>query len=484
VLTITIAACGSDSKKSESSSAPSTAAASSTAATTPGSTGGTAGSTAGTTGTGGSQTTTAGSSGTSGGGTPNAPGREEAIAKATETVKNDPLYGKVGSGLTRGVTDTEVTIGCIFESANYSGFQDGINADFSAGAANGRTLKVLPCEDDGGDPANTLQIAKRLVEQDKVFGIITATQGMSPAVATYLNDNEVPYIGWGFVDAFCGKRWAFGFDGCLNGLFSDPKDVPHAFVNPYLVQPMVEASGIPPKDVKAAIIGSDNDAGRGGNANYTQLFENLGATVVYAEAVVPVPGPTTDYTPFVQAALAKDPNIILISTQFSDVGGLTAALKAAGYKGSIMNFVAYVPGLLDSLPQLAQALDGTYVLASLVPQESQNGYIKIVEQDLQKSGAANGTFITFGASLGYLMGDQMKAMIAASGKDLNTKTFDAAINGDDYTYHSPGEGGPCSISFPGAHFFSASGSSLLKVVSSKFEVTSPYTCYPPTEVKR
>lgn len=455
VMALAVAACGSD-KKTDNTTAPTTAP----GTTTPG-------------------TTTPG-----GTGTPNAPGRVEAIAAADAKVKDLPLGGKAASGLTRGITDTTVKIGCIFEVNNYAGFEEAIKARFGSGDVNGRKLELLPCEDDAGDPANTLTIAKRLVEQDEVFGIITATQGMSPPVATYLNDNEVPYIGWGFVDAFCAKRWAFGFDGCLNGLFSDPKDVPTAYVNPYLVQPMVEASGIAPKDVRAAIIGSDNDAGRGGNANYSSLFVNLGATVVYAEAVVPVPGPTTDYTPFVNAALEKDPNIILISTQFSDVGGMTAALKAAGYKGAIMNFVAYVPGLLDALPQLAQALEGTYVLASLVPQEQQNGYIKVVEDALVASGTTTGNFITFGGALGFLMGDQMASMINAAGKDLNTTTFDKAVNGGGYTYNSPGEGGPCPINFPGAHFYSASGSALVKVVGGKFEVTSPYTCYPPVEQKR
>ncbi|HRE00864.1 MAG TPA: ABC transporter substrate-binding protein, partial [Ilumatobacteraceae bacterium] len=402
-MALAIAACGSDDNKTTSSSTTVSVPASADDGTT--------------------TTSTAEPPGPSGSGTPNAPGREEAIAAANATVKDDPLSGAAATGLTRGVSDSTIKIGCIFEVANYAGFEDAIAARFKSGDVNGRTLEILPCEDDAGDPANTLSIAKRLVEQSQVFGIITATQGMSPAVATYLNDNQVPYIGWGFVDSFCAKRWAFGFDGCLNGLFSDPKDVPHAYVNPYLVQPVVEASGIPPADVRAAIIGSDNDAGRGGNANYSSLFVNLGATVVYAEAVVPVPGPTTDFTPFVNAALEKDPNIILISTQFSDVGGLTAALKAAGFDGSIMNFVAYVPGLLDALPQLSEALDGTYVLASLVPQEQQNGYIKVVEDALEASGAETGRFITFGGALGFLMGDQMASMINAAGPDLNTTTF-------------------------------------------------------------
>lgn len=486
VLALAASACGSSTKSSTATTAAaSSASAAATTAGGPATTAGTGSATTpaatapGTTNATGSASGTTTPGTTAGGATPTTPGLADAISKANDTVKSDPLYGKAASGSTRGVTDTTVKIGCIYESANYAGFEDAVKADFKLAAINGRTLSVLPCEDDAGDPANTLTIAKRLVEQDQVFGIITATQGMSPAVATYLNDNETPYVGWGFVDAFCGKRWAFGFDGCLNGLFSDPKAVPHAYVNPYLVQPMVENSGLAAKDVRAAIVGSDNDAGRGGNANYSTLFKNLGATVVYAEAVVPVPGPTTDYTPFVTAVLAKTPNIILISTQFSDVGGLTAALKAAGYKGAIMNFVAYVPGLLDSLPQLATALDGTYVLASLVPEEQQNAYIKLVEDALEKSGAKTGRFITFGGALGFVMADQMSSMIKAAGQKLDTKTFDTAVNGGTYQYTAPGSGGPCPITFPGAHFYSASGSALVKVVSGKFQVVSPYTCYAP-----
>ena len=51
-------------------------------------------------------------------------------------------------------------------------------------------------------------------------------------------------------------------------------------------------------------------------------------------------------------------------------------------------------------------------------------------------------------------------------------------------YTSPGEGGPCSLPFPGAHFFSASGSSLVLVEDGQFEVAVPYTCYPPVPVER
>jgi ABC-type branched-subunit amino acid transport system substrate-binding protein len=412
--------------------------------------------------------------------------RDSAVAAAVAATAHDPLLGTPGSGLTRGITSSTIKFGCIYEAANYSGMQQAIEARFgainSAGGLFGRKLTLVGgCQDDGND-ANDLQIAQRLVEQDGVFAIITATQGTSPALATYLDNNQVPFIGWGFDDAFCGKRWAFGFDGCLNGPSSPASEVPHPFYNPYLVQPMVEASGLAPSAVKAAIVGSDSDGGRAGDKNYSTLFQHLGASVVYAQAVVPVPGPTTDYTPFVQATLAKNPNVVLVSTQFSDVGGLTAALKAAGFKGDIMNFVAYVPGLLSAEPQLASSLSGTYVLSSFVPQEQGGPYISQTVNQLKAVGGSS--TISFGAALGFVEADELSAMVKSVGSTLNTKTFDQTINGGTFQYTPSAADGPCSVPYPGAHFFSASGAALLKVSGESYQLVKPFTCYSPFPVSR
>ena len=443
---------------------------------------GTKGSTATTATSAPAQTSTTSTSSTTGGGS----SRDDAVAAAVSATAHDPLLGVAGSGLTRGITSTSIKFGCIYESANYAGMQQAIQARFNAinaaGGLFGRQLQLVHgCQDDSND-ANDLQIAQRLVEQDGVFGIFTATQGTSPALATYLDNNQVPFLGWGFDDAFCGKRWAFGFDGCLNGPSSPANEVPHPYYNPYLVQPMVEASGMAPSAVKAAIVGSDSDGGRAGNKNYSTLFQHLGASVVYAKAVVPVPGPTTDYTPFVQAVLAANPNIILVSTQFSDVGGLTSALKAAGFKGDIMNFVAYVPGLLSAVPQLASALNGTYVLSSFVPQEQSGPYISQIVSQLQAANA--GSTVSFGGALGYVEADEMASMVKAVGQTFDTSTFDKTINGGGYEYQSSAGSGPCSVPYPGAHFFSASGAALLKVSGQSYQLVKPFTCYAPFAVSR
>jgi hypothetical protein len=179
----------------------------------------------------------------------------------------------------------------------------------------------------------------------------------------------------------------------------------------------------------------------------------------------------------VEAVLEADPNIVYTSTAFQDVGGFSAALAARGYEGVNMNFVAYLPGLLAAQAQLAAALEGTYVNTQIVPQEEQTEYIKQVEEDLAAVDAENGTFITFGAALAYAQADVLVQMLEAAGEDLNTTTFDEAVNGGGFTYESTAAGGPGSISFPEGHFLPADCAAILRVEDAQYTSVIPFKCY-------
>jgi branched-chain amino acid transport system substrate-binding protein len=397
-----------------------------------------------------------------------------------ELVRNDPLVGPEGSGLTRGVTDASITIGCVVEAANYTGAEDGYNARFERanrdGGIHGRQIEFLGCADDGSDPQQNLQLARGLVEQDEVFALTNLSASALPGTTDFLTENEVPYVGWGFSPGFCGHRWGFGFNGCLIG-DSLPDLVPHAVAAGSLADAIIEATGMDPEEVRVAFQAGDDDAGRAGNQQYEAVFEDRGAEVVYSEANIPVPGPTSDYTPFVQEVLAAEPNIVLTSTQFADVGGFSGSLTAAGYEGANQNFVAYVPGLLQSSEQLADALQGTYVSSQIVPQESQTEYIQQVEQDLEAVNAEQGSFILLGAGLGYAQADMLVAMLEAAGPDLNTQTFDEAVNGGDFVYESPFEGGPGAVAFPDGHFLPADCAAIVQVEGDQFNEVVPFDCY-------
>jgi branched-chain amino acid transport system substrate-binding protein len=178
----------------------------------------------------------------------------------------------------------------------------------------------------------------------------------------------------------------------------------------------------------------------------------------------------------VQALLATNPNVVFVAVAFENVGGLSAALKAAGYKGVIMNFVGYLPGLLASSPQLAQALDGAYVNTQIPPQESQTPYILQFEKDLLAINAKNGKFISFGAALAYMEADLVVQLLEAAGPDLDTKTFDEAANGGSFVY-KPLEGGPGAMKYPADHFLPADCAAIVKIEGTEYKVVEPFNCY-------
>jgi len=174
---------------------------------------------------------------------------------------------------------------------------------------------------------------------------------------------------------------------------------------------------------------------------------------------------------------------VLTSTNFQTAPGFTAALKAAGFKGLNQNFVAYVPGLLQASAQLAQALEGAYVNSQIVPQEEQTPYVKQIEQDLTAVKAKNGTFILFGAAIGYAQAELLVEQLKAVGKSLDTKTFDEKVNGGDFEFAPSEGGGPGKLQFPGGHFLPADCVALLKVEAAKFVPVEKFACYKSVRVR-
>ena len=70
-----------------------------------------------------------------------------AIEQQAAAIASSHLIGPKGSGLTRGVTSSSITMGCVYTSADYAGYQQGIQAGFNAvntsGGVNGRKLNLL-----------------------------------------------------------------------------------------------------------------------------------------------------------------------------------------------------------------------------------------------------------------------------------------------------------------------------------------------------
>jgi len=128
------------------------------------------------------------------------------------------------STATPGVTRSTIKIGGTFPltgpAALYSVIPKAENAYFqyvnARGGVNGRKIN-FKVYDDGYNPANTVPLTKKLVEQDKVFAVY-GSLGTAPTLATrdYLNKAKVPQVLVATGDSYWGAQykrypWTIGF---------------------------------------------------------------------------------------------------------------------------------------------------------------------------------------------------------------------------------------------------------------------------------
>src|SRR3954465_7146351 len=112
-----------------------------------------------------------------------------------------------------GVTAKTVTIGGTFPLTGpaqlYGVIPKAENAYFqyvnAHGGVNGRKI-VFKVEDDAYNPANTVPLTKKLVEEDKVFAIY-GSLGTAPTLSTrdYLNQRKVPQVLVATGDSYWGS---------------------------------------------------------------------------------------------------------------------------------------------------------------------------------------------------------------------------------------------------------------------------------------
>jgi branched-chain amino acid transport system substrate-binding protein len=285
----------------------------------------------------------------------------------------------------------------------------------------------------------------------------------------------VPYTGWGFLPGYCGTRWGFGWNGCLNGqALADA--VPHAVYQTNLSEAVLAAADLEAEGLRVAIQSEDATSGQLAEDQYNALFEAAGSEIVYSETNMPTAG-VTDYTPFVQGVMQAQPDLVVLSLNFTNSGGMAGALQAAGYEGAVVDFTSYVPGLLESSPQLADALEGAYTNSQVVPSEQETPYVTMISDDLEAAGAESGRFVTLHAAIAYAQANLLVGLIEAAGEDLNTQTFDQAVNGEGVTIEAGAEGGVGTLTFPQHHFLPADCAAVVRVEDGAYTVAEEFRCY-------
>ncbi len=181
---------------------------------------------------------------------------------------------------TRGVTATTIRVGGLRSLPNYAGSEIGAQVVFDkvneAGGIAGRTFEYVTTVDDQNNNDANVAAAKKLVEDEKVFAVVPVISNFF-AGASVLRKARVPYFGWGFHDAFCGHKEAFGFGGCGVAKVKDGRNP----VWPGLVKkahPKVKTMGF---------LVEDSDAAAGGTKAYLRALGGLGLKESFTEYGIP-----------------------------------------------------------------------------------------------------------------------------------------------------------------------------------------------------
>lgn len=387
-----------------------------------------------------------------------------APAGSTTAAPASSAGGETSAPDTAAADGEPIVIGGIADATTFIGTDDGARARFDRanreGGVAGRPIEYVGAEDVAAVEANALSAVRALVQNDHVDAVVPiASTAFTPGVSDFLVQSEVPYIGWGFMPGFCGSEFGYGVNGCL---------INPEVVNSALVEPSLAELGKDPATVRAAIQGNDNLTGNS-NALYASLLEAQGAEVVYDESNLGVG--VTDYTPYVQAILASEPDLVIVATQFQDAVALTGALTAAGFEGLLLNYIAYAPGLLEAQPAMAAALDGSYAMTQFPPQEAGGPAVEQMLADLQASGLPE--FVTIGAAVGYWSADLYLQMLEAAGGD--PAAVASTVNGG-FTYTGP-EGGLGEMAWPELQEVALPCQAMMKVEDGAYVVAKPFACY-------
>jgi len=387
--------------------------------------------------------------------------------------------GSGASGEVRGVTDDEITIQGIAPltsaGGGYPGADLGAKARFeranAEGGVHGRKINYLGTADDNEDGTKNLDLVRKAVQQDGVFAIVPMLgAGFLPASSDFLDAEKVPSVGWGFMPGQCGAEdsYGFGFNGCIQPPGAD-------LVNTSLAAQIMEVVG---EGATVAIVSDDTANSTEGLKTVEGAFVAEGAEVVYAKPNVPT-SEQVDYTPFVQDVMTSDaggpPDLVVFNSLFANTVGITAGLRDAGFEGETLNYIAYVPGLLEQSPDTAAALDGSYVSTQFLPTEFGGDAIEQMVADIEAIDPD--AQITLGAAMTYWMADVFLQMLEAVGKDLTPESFGEVVNGD-WTYEpwgDPAALGP--ISYPAGHGEPAPCSALVKIEGTEYTPVAPIECF-------
>jgi branched-chain amino acid transport system substrate-binding protein len=327
-------------------------------------------------------------------------------------------FGRADADAVPGVTPTEILLGGTHPytgpASAYGIITKGIDAYFSyvndQGGVYGRKITYKD-QDDGYNPAQTVQVVKGLAEQDHVFAFFnTLGTGPNLAIRQYLNDQKIPQLflatgatTWG-TDA-AKYPWTLGFN---------PDYQAEAIVfGKHILQTTPGA--------KIAILYQNDDFGQ----DYvTGLQKGLGAKAsqIVKMASYEVTDPDVRSQMATLQASGADTLVIAATPKFA-VGAMVAlgqlSWKATTYLSNVSNSQPLMQAATKAGGDAATAgiISDAYALDPTNPAQTNTPGMKLYRDILAKYGQGldpNNVFILYGMAAAYTMVDTLKL----AGKDL------------------------------------------------------------------
>jgi branched-chain amino acid transport system substrate-binding protein len=314
-----------------------------------------------------------------------------------------------------GVTDTDIKVGTIAPltgQASGSGFfpqiVDGEEARINAANASGELGKrkiTLVKVDDKGDTAQNVSGAQQLVEQDKVFAILSQSAAGTGS-AQYLNQKGIPVVGWQLGMDVYGKYT--NFFGFQNANAADIK-------SNYTTRNGEVMQRIGGKNI--ALIGSN----QGNSAIFIeQIADGIkrvgkGMKVVYKSTDVPVG--TTEFGSYAQQIKDSGADAMYTGLDTTSNIALIGALKQAGANVSHVVLPAgYDPRILG-----IAAFDQTYLGIEFKPLETTPAPKGIADFKAQMAQYKPDNPVNQSAAVGWLSANTLIEGIKAAGVSCPTQ---------------------------------------------------------------
>jgi ABC-type branched-subunit amino acid transport system substrate-binding protein len=324
-----------------------------------------------------------------------------------------------------GVTDTEIVVGTHMPltgpaSAGYSkiapaskAFFDFVNAN---GGVHGRkiTYKIM---DDGYNPANTQQVVRQLVLQDKVFAILNGLGTPThTGVLDFLKTNRVPDL---FV-ASGSRSW------------DQPDKYPGAFAfqPDYTVEGKILASYVKSTFAgqKVCFLGQNDDFGRDSLAGVEKI---LGADGVAARQTYVVTNPNVG--PQIGAFKAAGCQVVILATfpGFTSLSLGTAARLAYKPQFVVSNVGSDYTTLAKQLGDAKGLLEGligaNYLPSTANTADPWNALFQKINTQYNGGAVFDGNVI-YGMSVAYLF----VQVLQVAGKNLTRDSLIAAVEKGGY----------------------------------------------------